>query len=407
MSLFSKKIKWYWLIPTVILTAVISVMATFLPLTVYYRARISEAYRTGDVDQQTYAYVKELFETYYIGELGEFDEGAATDSMIAAYVASTGDPYARYMNAEAYQSYLSEMAGNFVGIGVQVTYDALTPAIEVLMPMPDSPAERAGLQAGDLIVAVGDLTVADHGYTAAADAIKGEEGSSVDLTVKRGEETFELTLERAAVKSLSVTGKMLSDGQTGFIRITEFDGTTPEQFKEAVEGLEALGAERFVFDLRGNPGGELDSVLSVLGYILPKDSTLIRITDANGNEETRVAVDEHTLDYPMAVLINEYTASAAELFTSCLRDYDKVEIVGTKSYGKGCMQALFPLPNGGCVSITYRMYSPPIGDNYDGIGITPDRTVELSEEAAATNLLKLTEENDDQLKAALALLSGN
>lgn len=407
MSIFSKKIKWYWLIPTVLITAVITVMATFIPLTVHYRAKISEAYRAADLDTQTYAYVKELFETYYIGDLGTFDEDSATDSLIAAYVASTGDRYARYMNAEAYKEYLADYSGNFVGIGVQVVYDEVTPAIEIIMPMPDSPAEKEGLQAGDRIIAVGDLTVAADGYSATADAIKGEEGTSVTVTVKRGEETFDLTLVRATVKSLSVTGKMLSDGKTAFVRITGFDETTPVQFAQTVEALEATGAASFVFDLRGNPGGELESVLSVLDYILPKDSTLIRITDAGGEVTTRAATDDHTFDYPMAILINDSTASAAELFTSCLRDYDKAQVVGTTSFGKGCMQRLFPLPNGGGVTITFRMYSPPVGENYDGVGITPDLTVELSGEAATTHLLKLTEENDDQLRAAMKLLADN
>lgn len=405
MSLFSKKIKWYTLIPTVLVTAVITVMATYLPLTVYYREQLSEAYRAGDVDYQTYAYVKELFETYYIGELGEFDENGATDSLIAAYVASTGDPYARYMNAETYAAYINDFSGNFVGIGVQVIYNEAESAIEVLLPMPDSPAEKAGIQPGDLITAVDDLTVAKDGYAAASEAIKGEEGSTVTLTVKRGDQTFKQSLERAAVTSHSVIGELLSDSKTGLIRIFEFDGTTPEQFASAVESLEAEGADRFIFDLRDNPGGELESVLSVLDYILPKDSLLIRISDVTGEVERRSAADEHTLDYPMAVLINDYTASAAELFTSCLRDYNKAEVVGVKSYGKGCMQRLFPLPNGGCVSITYRMYSPPIGENYDGVGITPDLSVELSEEAKSVHLLKLTEENDDQLKAAKELLA--
>lgn len=405
MSFFSKKIRWVWLLPTILITVAVTVMATFIPLTVYYRAQMSKAYASSDLDTETYAYVKQLFETYYIGELGEFDEKGATDSLIAAYVASTGDKYARYMNPEAYQAEIADMSGNFVGIGIFVVYDDTVPAIEVLTTMPDSPAEKGGLTAGDLIVSVDGLTVAEHGYTAVADAIKGVEGSEVTLQVKRGDEMFDLTFTRAPVTSKSVFASMASDGKTGVIRIIEFNQTTPEQFIEAVESLEAEGAERFVFDMRDNPGGELESVLSVLGYILPKDSTLIRIIDAGGEVTTREATDEHTLDCPMAVLINQNTASAAELFTSCLRDYDKAEIVGVKSYGKGCMQRFFPLPNGGCVSITFRMYSPPIGENYDGIGITPDLTVELSEEAASTNLFKLTEENDDQLKAALKLLA--
>lgn len=405
MSFFKKRIRWIWILPIVLITVAITVMATFIPLTVYYRAQVADAYQATDIDVQTYAYVKQLFETYYIGELGEFDEEGVSDSLIAAYVASTGDKYARYMNPETYQAELADMSGNFVGIGILAAYEETLPAVEVLATMPDSPAEKSGMTAGDLIIAVDQLTVAEDGYNAVTDAIKGIEGTEVAISVKRGDQLLELTLTRAPVTSKSVYASMASDGKTGVVRILEFNQTTPTQFSEAIESLEAEGAERFVFDMRDNPGGELESVLSVLGYILPKDSTLIRITDADGKEETRAATDEHTLDCPMAVLINENTASAAELFTSCLRDYDKVEIVGVRSYGKGCMQRYFPLPNGGCVSITFRMYSPPVGENYDGVGITPDLTVELSEQAAGTNLFKLTEENDDQLKAALELLS--
>ncbi len=404
MSFIRKKIAWYWLLPAIIITAAVTVMATYIPMKVYYKTQISEAYRSGGVDNQTYAYVKELFETYYIGEVGEFDEDGATDSLIAAYVASTGDKYARYMNPEAYREYMTSMTGSFVGIGIQVIYDEAAQAMEVILVMPDSPAEKAGISAGDLIVAVDGNTVAEAGYLAVADTIRGEEGTSVSLRLQREEQILELTVVRAPVTSLSVIGSMASDGMTGIIRILQFDDTTPGQFSAAVEQLQNQGSERFVFDLRDNPGGELESVLSVLGYILPKDSLLIRIVDANGEETTRSTADEHVLDCPMAVLINGNTASAAELFTSCLRDYDAAKIIGVTSYGKGCMQRLFQLPNGGAVTITIRMYNPPIGENYEGIGITPDLTVSLSEEAASLNLFKLTEENDDQLKAALQLL---
>lgn len=293
-----------------------------------------------------------------------------------------------------------------MGIGVQVTYDVESESIEILVVMPDSPAEQLGLLPGDRITAVNGVRVAESGYDAAANAIKGEAGTEVSLTILRDGREEEMKALRAHVTALTVTASMLSDQKTGVIRITEFNATTPAQFNAAVDQLLASGAERLVYDLRGNPGGQLDSVLSVLDRLLPKDSLLIRITDAAGNEETRCATDEQRLDLPMAVLINSSTASAAELFTSCLRDYELITVVGEKSYGKGCMQYIYSLPNGGAVSLTTRMYSPPYSDNYDGEGIVPDVEIALSEEAAQINLWKLTEENDDQLRAALAELNG-
>lgn len=408
MSFLQKKITVGWLVPIVALVILLTYMTTYINMTVDSRKEQNEAY--GEVnltEDPTYALVKKLFELNYIGELPEYDETMSLDAMIYAYIAASGDRYARYMNPEAYQEYMSSVQGDLVGIGVQVIYDLEGNSIEVVLVMPDSPAEKMGLLSGDRIVGVDELRIEDVGYEALVDAIKGEVGSKVQLTILRDGEEKKVSGERAHVNSVTVTYQMLSDGHTGLIRISEFISTTPEQFKEAVDSLMAAGADRLIYDMRNNPGGQLDSVLSVLSYLLPKDSLLIRVNDAQGNEQTYSDTEEtdHTVNCPMAVLINGNTASAAELFTSCLRDYDKVTIVGELSYGKGCMQYIYALPNGGALSLTTRMYSPPSGVNYDGIGIKPDVPVSLSDEAAKLNPLKLTEENDDQLKAAINALA--
>ena len=409
MSFLNKKIAQGWLLLIVALAVLITFMSTYVIMKVDARQDQSAAYQEAtQADDPTLAMVKQLFEMNYIGELPEIDDSLSLDAMIRAYVAATGDRYARYMNPEEFAEYTSSVQGDLVGIGVQVIYHEATGGIEIMLIMPDSPAEKMDLQIGDVIVGVEKLRAEKEGYEAMVNAIAGEAGTKVNLTVLRDGQEIKMTATRDHVKSLSVIYKMLSDEKTGLIRITEFNATTPTQFAEAVDALQEAGATRLIYDLRNNPGGQLNSVLSVLSYLLPKGSALIRVADAQGNEVTYYDEEEidHTVDCPMAVLTNGNTASAAELFTSCLKDYQKVTIVGELTYGKGCMQYLYTLPNGGALSLTTRMYSPPLGDNYDGIGISPDIAVSLSDEAAKLNPLKLTEENDDQLKAAISALDG-
>lgn len=409
MSFLNKKIAQGWMLLIVALAVLITFMSTYVVMKVDAHQDQNAAYQEAvQADDPTLAMVKQLFEMNYIGELPEIDTSLSLDAMINAYVAATGDRYARYMNPQEFAEYASSMQGDLVGIGVQVIYHEETGGIEIMMIMPDSPAEELELQPGDVIVGVENLRVEKDGYEALFNAITGEAGTKVNLTILRDGKELQMTATRAHVKTLSVTYKLLSDEKTGVIRITEFNATTPTQFMDAVDALQEAGATRLIYDLRNNLGGQLNSVLSVLSYLLPKGSALIRVADAQGNEVTYYDEEEidHSVDCPMAVLTNGNTASAAELFTACLRDYEKAIIVGELTYGKGCMQYMYTLPNGGALSLTTRMYSPPLGDNYDGVGITPDIAVSLSAEAAKLNPLKLTEENDDQLKAAISALYG-
>lgn len=349
-----------------------------------------------------------LYRNYYLGEL---DDDALIDMTVAGYVAGTGDDYAAYYNPEDFQTMLSDLEGEMAGIGINVIYNTDYRVIEVLNVMPDSPALEAGVQSGDLIITVGDDPVEyveELGYYAAVAKLQGKEGTEAIFSVARGEhyeETVDFRITRAKITEQTVMNHVYGPDETvGIIKITSFDSKTPEQFVAAVDSLTAAGCTKLVVDLRYNPGGELSSIVTVLDYLLPK-GPIIRIFDAQGNEVDSYHSEETELDIPMAVVVNGSTASAAELFTSAMRDYEKAVIVGTTTYGKGCMQTTVPLSDYSAVSITYRMYNPPFGDNYHGVGITPDIEVELAEELENKNIYKITDEEDNQLAAAVAALN--
>lgn len=349
---------------------------------------------------ETLAYMQAVVDSYYYGTPGEWTAEDGLDQVYRSYIASLGDDYAVYYSPEEYAAYVEEAAGNKVGIGVQVRFDTEAMNLQVLLTIPDSPAEAAGICPEDRILAVNGKRIADVGYDKMVAEIAGEIGTQVVLTVLRGNEELEITVIRDQFTNVSVYSSVCSDGKTGLIRILNFDGATPGQFKSAVDDLLSQGVTALVFDMRNNGGGSLDSVLSVLSYLIEKDQVLIHILDKDGGDETRVSSDEHTVDLPMAVLTNEYTASAAELFTSCLRELKGATLVGETTFGKGCMQSFFNLPNGGGMKLTFRMYNPPSNVSYHGIGILPD--IEVAFDELTTPILLLTEEQDTQLTAAIA-----
>lgn len=336
--------------------------------------------------------------------LGELDDDTLIDYILKGYVAGTGDSYGVYYTSDEVADFMSDLTGETEGIGVNVIYDSEQGAIEILTVQPDSPALSAGIREGDLIVYVGEERepVAELGYNAAVAKLRGAEGTDAVLTVLRDGELIDFSITRAKVISTTVYSHICElDETVGIIRITGFDrDTTFEQFKSAYTELENAGCTSFIFDLRNNPGGELNAVVDTLDFLLP-EGPVIRIFDKDDN-----MVDEYTSDaecktQPMAVLINGNTASAAELFTSALRDYDKAVIIGETSYGKGCMQSSITLPDGGMLSVTYRMYKPPFSESYHGIGIVPDAEVKAEGALLEKHFLKVTDSEDNQLAAAL------
>jgi len=348
--------------------------------------------------------VDAIYRSYYLGEL---DDNKLLDSLIAGYVRGTGDDYANYYNSEDFMALMTDLGGEMTGVGISVIYNTDYKVIEVMNVMPDSPALEAGVQVGDLIVYIGEEkeSVAELGYYPAVNKMQGKAGTEAVFTVLRGEnyeETVEFRITRAKVTELTVMHHVYTPDTTiGVIKITAFDGKTPEQFVDAVEKLTAQGCDKLIIDLRYNPGGELNSIVTVLDYIVP-EGPIIRIFDANDEQVEAYYSKDGELNIPMAVVVNGNTASAAELFTSALRDYNKAEIVGTTTFGKGCMQTTLPLSDYSAVSVTYRMYNPPFSENYHGVGIVPDVEVELDEALQQKNIYKITDEEDNQLAAAAA-----
>jgi carboxyl-terminal processing protease len=378
-----------------------------------------------------------LVSSFYLDRLS--DESSATDALIYCYMSAVGDRYASYYNEEEFAAYMADNAASYGGIGVTVT-QLQSGYVEVIAVTPGSPAEEKGLAIGDLIVAVEGEDFVVLGYTAAINKIRGENGTDITITVERNGERFDVTMTRKTLTEYTVTYKMLAtDEKIGFVRISQFDEGTFGQFRDAITALNTAGAEKYVFDVRNNPGGRLDAVLAVLDYILPdgtgtplirmqfKDETVsynsvFEYIDGSDDLEALYAdAKNHQITAPIAVLANGYTASAGELFTSCLSDFGVAEVIGTTTYGKGTGQSGFYLTDyyayvadgeqemtyykEALVNISTFRYSPPISDNYEGIGITPDREVELSKEAAAVNFYKLSEELDNQLGAAISYLT--
>ena len=398
----SKKIPLPAAIILILLAALLSFQITFVTMMSKYQNEVN----LSAASQSAYDklnYVDALYRNYYVGDI---DEEQLSDYLIRGYIAGAGDKYASYMTADEFSAYMEESSGEMVGIGVHNIYNNERGALEVISVMRDSPALEAGVEPGDLIVMVGDEYVSDLGYYPAVDKMLGELGSVAEFTVRRGknyEEVKEFAIVRAKVTDTTVESH-LYDGDVGIIRITQFAENTGENVKTAITDLTAKGAKSLVFDVRYNPGGALTGIVDSLDYLLP-EGPIIRIVDKEGNEES-ISSDAFCIEMPMAVLVNESTASAAELFTSALKDYKLAAIIGTTTYGKGTMQTVVSLPDGSGLSISYRMYNPPYSDNYEGIGVVPDIELPLAEELMEKNFYKITDEEDNQLQTAIAIVRG-
>ncbi len=336
-------------------------------------------------------YVREHYYT-------DLDEEALMDGILKGYVAGLDDPYSSYLTAEEYQDLMERESGQTVGIGVtaQLNEDGYIQITEV---QGNSPAEEAGLLPNDVIIAVEGEDVAALGFYEAIDRVKGEEGTEVTITILRGDTEKDYTITRRPFDLITVTGELL-DGNVGYIRITNFRENTVAQFQELLDVLLANGAESIVFDVRDNGGGLLSSLEQILDPLLP-EGVIATATYQDGNTETVVYSDASELELPMVVLVNENSASAAELFSASLRDFDKAQLVGTTTYGKGVMQNTIKMDDGGGLTLTVATYQTVKSDCYQGVGLTPDVEVAAGENAVIGNP---DPENDPQLAAAMALL---
>ena len=370
----------------------------------YFEAVFKYYYNYEDGLPETLTHAEDtakLFLEKYYDTIDLEDAVAVTDAILYCYVYSIEDPYSYYRNMEEFQDFKDDMSGTFGGVGIQVEYNHNEETILVNQVFKDGPADIGGMKVGDYIVAVDGKSLDElGGYDKALNYVRGEIGTNVIVTVERHGTLIDITMTRALIEESSVEYALTEEGY-GYILITSFKANTAEQFINAIEELEDLGAIGYIFDLRSNPGGYVYPVVDMMSYILPTGNTVISYsyknqpTDYDKTHADELPDDEknltndHVIDLPMVIICNEYTASAAEMFVSCLRDYrnsgllEKVTIVGKTTFGKGIMQGSIGYSDDSYVTLTVAYHNPPSGINYHGIGIAPDIEVEYTESGDA------------------------
>ena len=340
--------------------------------------------------------IQSYLDAYYMGEYTTDD---VETSIAKGMLGGIGDKYAQYYSQSEFKELLEEIQGNYSGIGVSVALND-EGRVEVFNVFKGTPAEEAGILPGDMIIkAAGEENITD--VDTLVSLVRGEEGTSVDITILRGEEEIDLTVERKSIEIPSIEYEMLKDN-IGYIAISEFEVSTVSQFNAALDALTEQGMTSLIIDLRNNPGGDYDSVVAMADRVLP-EGVIISTKDKNGNVKSENSDEAHKLTIPCVALVNENSASAAELFTGALQDYGVAEVVGTVTYGKGVVQSIFSLPDGSGMKFTTETYYTPKGRDINGVGIIPDYEVELPEDVYDDGVLE--EEEDKQLQKAIELLT--
>lgn len=346
-----------------------------------------------------------------------YDEDAqkVEDFIYRGMMAGLDDPYSVYYSEEDYKLMQESTSGTYSGIGAMISQNRTTGLCTVVKVFDGSPALEAGMRPGDVVYKVEDTLVAGESLDViVSNYVKGEEGTQVHITVYRTEEDayVDLTLTRRKIEVPTVEARML-DEKTGYVAVSEFDLITVDQFKTAVDDLSAGGMKQLVIDLRNNPGGILDSAVSMVDYLIPDDMTdfkkgegkslIVYTADRNGEGETYTASDGHAVELPIAILVNGDSASASEVFTGAMKDYKRAVVVGTTSYGKGIVQNLIPLGDGSAIKLTTAHYYTPSGFDLHEKGIAPDVEVPLEESLRTQAVIR--PEDDNQLKKAVEVLN--
>lgn len=401
---YFKRHRIYKTIMLVILTIFLTFIFTTMYITNKYNLSttdISSLLSNSSSDSEDISksinYIKKILDKYYLNDI---DEEQIKESAIQGYVAGLGDPYTEYIPKEEMEDYTVGLMGNYVGIGIYMTANTEKNTIEVLMPIKGSPAEEAGIIAGDVITSVNGIKYTAEDIDTAADAIKGEEGSIVKLEILRKQEikTFEIT--RKKVVTNPIESKKL-ENNIGYIQITSFDEETSDNFKTVYEKLKNEGITSLIIDLRNNGGGLVDEALKIADFIVPKGKELLITADKDKNEKIEKAEQDVLIDLPIVVLVNKNTASSSEILAGALKDLNEATIVGTTTYGKGVIQQFLTLKDGSGLKVTTHEYYTPNRNKINGKGIEPHEVVELPE---GVNAFYVKEEQDTQLQKAIEIL---
>lgn len=350
---------------------------------------------TGKLDR-----LENLIQERYIGEA---DGEAMEDAAAAAMVKATGDRWSYYIPASQYEAHKEQSENAYVGIGITIQQAEDGSGFLIVMVNQNGPAQEAGIQVNDLLIAVEDQDVREMTADQVRELIRGEAGTKVSLTVMRQGEHQTLAVERRRIESAVATGQMLTDG-IGLVKISNFDERCASESIAVIQKLQQEGAKKIIFDVRNNPGGYAEELVKLLDYLLP-EGDLFRSVSYDGTEKVDTS-DADCLDMPMAVLINGSSYSAAEFFAAALQEYQAATIVGEPTVGKGVYQTTISLGDGSAVALSTGKYFTPKGNSLTDVGVTPDVRVDVDEETAEKIYYGTLGYADDlQIQAAIQVLN--
>lgn len=393
-----------------IMLVVLTVFLTFIFTTMYMSNKLNlektdissllNVTTEGENVSKSISYIKSILEEHYLNEINEeeLNEGA-----IKGYVAALNDPYTEYVTKDEMEEYTINLMGNFVGIGIYMGANTEENTIEVISPIKDSPAEEAGILAGDVIKSVDGIEYTAEDIDTAADKIKGKEGTKVKLEILRNREIKHFEITRRKVVTNPIESKKL-ENNIGYISITSFDEGTADSFRLKYMDLKNQGITSLIIDLRNNGGGLVNETLQIADYIVSKGKELLITVDKEQKEKITKAEEDVLIDMQIVVLVNEYSASASEILAGALKDLGEATIVGKTTYGKGVIQQFLTLRDGSGLKVTVEEYFTPNRNKINGVGIEPNEIVELPQNGV--NLYYLAEDEDTQLQKAIEILKG-
>ena len=389
-------------IVAVMITFIITLCGTVVVYDKYlsYKGLIIKDYESSGDIANDINLLKTVIEKKYKGEI---DDSKLEQAALKGYIEGLGDEYTEFLTQDEWDD-LDSSLSDFVGIGVYMSQlKNSSDAVIIGVIDDDTPAGKAGIQAGDIIKEVDGEDVSGKGTEYVSSKVKGPEGTKVSMKVLRGDQEIEFTMTREQVKVYKIKHEML-ENNIGYIDFDSFTDTSADEFKEAYNDLKNNGATSLIVDLRNNTGGYVKSALEIADLFVDSGKTLLITEDKAGNRTVKKSSNGKTIDMPVVVLVNEYTASASEILTGIFKDYGIAKVVGTKTYGKGVIQEVYPdvlgTEIGGALKVTVSEYFTPNENKINKIGIIPDVEIELNEDDS----VKITKENDAQLQKAIELL---
>lgn len=396
---FNKKNKAYKSIMLVILTALITFLLTTIGVYNYFTKtedgnieiltkHIETSESTNALDAKI-ELVKKYLEGHYIGDL---DEEKMTEHAVKGYVEGLGEKYTEYLTKDEYEDLLITVRGNYVGIGIYMS-QTVNGEIVILMPMEGSPAEEAGLKTGDIITKINGEECTGLDLNLATAKIKGEEGTTVNLEILREKETFTLDVKRKRIEIKYIDSKVIEPG-IGYIKLTSFDDGSAESFKEHLENLKKKNITSLIIDLRDNGGGIVEETIDIAECFVPREQVIMKSYNKDQKETVVKSSNSKPTKLNIAVLVNENSASATEIFAAAIKDNKVGRIVGKTTFGKGVMQEVIELSTGGALKVTIEEFKTPNGDTINKTGIKPDIEVDSGEK----------KDEDLQLQKAIEIL---